>query len=219
MWGSGHLKPSDMEAVKRVDGDLDVRAVRGPRTRNALLKLGVACPEIYGDPAILLPFLIAKSPSIPDKVGVVPHYSQFKEMSSAAESDPRVRVIDVRRPWQEVVKEISSCEAVISSSLHGLIVGETYGIPSVLVIFGKVLHGDLLKFHDYFESTGRDCSYSNCLPDSPLPIDALLSAAHKCPKPSFDREGILQSFPYLREGVKNLEDLAKYSSLYCSKAT
>jgi pyruvyltransferase len=45
--------------------------------------------------------------------------------------DPQVRVIDPRRPWRTVVDEIAASDVVISSSLHGVIVAEAYGIPAV----------------------------------------------------------------------------------------
>ena len=60
IWGSGILnEPSRREVIfqKLSRRKLDVRAVRGPLTRDALLRLGHQCPEIYGDPAILMPMI------------------------------------------------------------------------------------------------------------------------------------------------------------------
>jgi pyruvyltransferase len=51
IWGSGVREPDNpLPAIPR-----KVLAVRGPLTRKYLISQGVECPEIYGDPALLLP--------------------------------------------------------------------------------------------------------------------------------------------------------------------
>lgn len=59
IWGSGiyPLGKIDTLLQKISRRKLDVRAVRGPLTRKVLLELGHKCPEIYGDPAILMPLI------------------------------------------------------------------------------------------------------------------------------------------------------------------
>src|SRR5699024_3940838 len=64
----------------------------------------------------------------------------------------QVRVINVGWTPEEVAKEISSCDAVISSSLHGLIFSDALGVPNAHIRLGDKLKGGLYKFHDYYSA-------------------------------------------------------------------
>lgn len=58
IWGSGMLNYPSSKKRKFIFNHfvkLDIRAVRGPLTREALQWYGHDCPEVYGDPAILMP--------------------------------------------------------------------------------------------------------------------------------------------------------------------
>jgi pyruvyltransferase len=59
IWGSGvngkHPNKTDKNFYRF--SQLDVRAVRGPLTRQFLMDMGIKCPAVYGDPALLLPKL------------------------------------------------------------------------------------------------------------------------------------------------------------------
>lgn len=64
IWGAGFLCDpttskffNEYAFIHRHFHETDIRAVRGPETRRILLEMGFKCPEIYGDPALLLPYL------------------------------------------------------------------------------------------------------------------------------------------------------------------
>lgn len=183
VWGSGALSPENRIRSTRID----VRAVRGPLTRKELLRRGVDCPEIYGDPGILLPRLFpVQPPSVrPFALGIVPHY---KDKGAVEAKDPRVKVIDVETPPEKFVAELASCERVVASSLHGVILAEAYGIPADWVILSDQVTGGNFKFHDYYLGTGRE-------PPEPLTASSLLFERDWTP-PRFNREGLLAAFPF-----------------------
>jgi pyruvyltransferase len=155
VWGAGTIEP-DRPPESR---DVDVRAVRGPRTRAILLRAGIPCPEVYGDPALLLPAVIPWRRSAPrSRLAIVPHYQDKPRVRG---DDPAVRaidsrVLDIQGEIEGFLEELLACERVLSSSLHGLVFAEAYGIPAHELRIGDDVRGAEHKFRDYYEGTGRE---------------------------------------------------------------
>lgn len=129
-------------------------ACRGPLTRQKLLDMGMHdVPEIFGDPAILLPSFYNPDVQKMHKMGFIPHYtdSDLQVVHNWNKKDG-VKFIDVFSDMEDFVKDLKSCEFTISSSLHGVIISHAYGIPSAWVKLSDNLVGGDFKFRDYFQS-------------------------------------------------------------------
>ncbi|SDR69437.1 polysaccharide pyruvyl transferase family protein [Christiangramia echinicola] len=151
VWGSGII-----DIIQPV-AKADFRAVRGPKTRDYLISVGYDCPEIYGDPAILLPKFYNPKVGKEFKLGIVPHYKDFEIAKELYASFPGVKVIDLLTlDVERTTREIMSCDYTISSSLHGLIVSHVYGIPSLWVKFSDYIFGDGIKYDDYLSSMNME---------------------------------------------------------------
>lgn len=128
-------------------------AVRGPQTRNFLLHLGYEVPEIYGDPALLLPHYY--NPNVTKKYtyGIAPHYNDWKKVNLWFSNRNDILIIDMMtNDIESKTNEFLQCERIISSSLHGVIIAHAYGIPAVWQKFSDKVFGDDIKYQDYFES-------------------------------------------------------------------
>ena len=87
------------------------------------------------------------------KIGIVPHYHDYKKAVELFQNESDIKVIDLlTMDVEETTKEILSCENIISSSLHGLIVAHAYKIPALWVEFSDKIFGNGIKYRDYFES-------------------------------------------------------------------
>ena len=147
VWGSGIISRNDK--IKKAK----LLAVRGPQTRKVLIDQGHEVPEIYGDPAILLPRYYNSEIKKEFKLGVIPHYNDFDKVSNWFKDIKDVLLIDLMtNDIEATTNQILKCERIVSSSLHGLIVAHAYQIPAVWQRFSNKLFGDDIKFQDYFES-------------------------------------------------------------------
>lgn len=133
----------------------EVIATRGPLTRKKLLHLNLRVPEIYGDPAILLPRFYNPDVSKNYKIGLIPHYvDKDLEVVKFWSKKSEVKMIDVFSNMEIFVNDLKSCDFTISSSLHGVILSHSYGIPSVWIKLSNKVDGDGFKFYDYYQSLG-----------------------------------------------------------------
>lgn len=152
IWGTGINGKTPLKEQYKFTR-LDVRAVRGPLTRRFLKEhFEIEAPEIYGDPALLIPYLFPefkkKENPAYDYV-IIPH---FKEIHLFPKSR-FPNVIYPTEPWDVVIEKILDSRFVISSSLHGIVVAEAFGIPARML---RVTESEFLfKYMDYYAGTNR----------------------------------------------------------------
>lgn len=153
VWGSGFIH----EGERVIEPPRAIHAVRGPLSRDALLRHGIGCPEVYGDPALLMPRFFNPQVVVAYEVGIVPHYVDKRHPWVAkCRQDPKVSVIDIESGIEDFVRSVKACHIILSSSLHGLICADAYGIPNVWVQFSDNIIGGDFKFRDYRLSIGSD---------------------------------------------------------------
>ena len=152
VWGHGFARYDDRPRVR----PRQICAVRGPLSRQKLLDSGLQCPHVVGDPALLLPRYFDEYVKRRHRIGLIPHFSHFGLPEFARLREQGAELIDITGDLFEVVRSVKSCNLIASSSLHGLIMADAYGIPSKwLTIHGYPIE-DGFKFHDYLESVGRN---------------------------------------------------------------
>jgi len=154
IFGSGVRTSNNIEKGHSYN-TLNVCAVRGPLTRDFLKNKNIEVPEIYGDPALLLPKFYTPIiiNELKDKIGIIPHMSNYTKYVENIDTT-KYYLISPTDLWENVINYICSCKAIISSSLHGLICSDAYNIPNLWLNQYKLAEGDF-KFKDYFMSQNR----------------------------------------------------------------
>ncbi|WP_051146562.1 polysaccharide pyruvyl transferase family protein [Marinobacter daepoensis] len=192
VWGSGFISSADsLQAVPA-----KISAVRGRYSSESLDRSGVEPPDVLGDPAMLMPRFYQPSEQRRQyRVGIVPHYTDlplFKGVTLPGD----VALIDIRQDVEPFIDELLTCETILSSSLHGLIAADAYGIPNHWVEFSGNLVGSGFKFNDYYSSLDEPDAY----PETVLELAnadwlglASLASLHKGYAMG---EALLEAFPW-----------------------
>jgi len=166
IWGSGLIEK------KSIAANCEYYAVRGKYTRNELLARGCHVPEIYGDPGLLTPKYFPNTKLSPSKkIGIIPHYVEYdmiNEIFEKNENSDEIELIDLRNSTQQVLSKILNCENILSSSLHGIIVPQAYGIKTLRISLSDKIYGDGIKYMDYFDSVGIQEYKPMCFNESNL---------------------------------------------------
>lgn len=152
LWGTGFDMSRDRNGALNgytvpENTELVVHAVRGRESAEALRAQGLSVPENYGDPVWFLPKIFPDPGIKTHELGVIVHISELDTPTASAlvraaierykipsELAGLVRIINTYTPatiegLRSKTEEIISCRRILSTSLHGLVIAETYGIP------------------------------------------------------------------------------------------
>lgn len=77
------------------------------------------------------------------------HRSHAPFLALAEIAGLMVRVVNVHQGAERMIREIGASGAVITTSMHGLVTADAYGIPAVWTTLEPSLGGGAFKFRDY----------------------------------------------------------------------
>ncbi|NJN88198.1 MAG: polysaccharide pyruvyl transferase family protein [Leptolyngbyaceae cyanobacterium SL_7_1] len=153
LWGTGVSNAKGFsgqlqrEYGRRPDTQFYVHALRGPLGAEILRKQGITVPAVYGDPVWLLPSIIPPAHEKKYELGVIVHISELAERTDNSgakdaflryqipeelKGDIKIITTLVKPTFDQIeskVKAITACKRIVSTSLHGLVIAETYRIP------------------------------------------------------------------------------------------
>jgi pyruvyltransferase len=146
IWGTGFIREDSPTMPDRVIP----HAIRGPLSASR-----VDGSPALGDPGLLARYLIGYTVKR-FHVGLVPHYTDMELPIARSFGDlvPDSTIISPLQEPREVISQIAACDVVLSSSLHGLIVADSLGVPNVWVELSDNVAGAGYKFRDYLGCFG-----------------------------------------------------------------
>lgn len=165
VWGTGFdagrnaVDPDLKGFLRPPETQFHVHATRGPDSARTLTEVGIEVSGVYGDPVALLDRIWPmRGVEKTHELGVVAHISELTALTPESSVRPELRRYDISDTTssqvkvintlthptvdglQSTLREILSCKAILSTSLHGLVIAETYGIPCAW--FGNSAGGD-----------------------------------------------------------------------------
>lgn len=195
IWGSGFISKD----IKLKVSKIDVRAVRGYLTKARLEnEYNISGDFALGDPVVLIKEFYNPKVTRIKKIGIVAHYKDKELPIIKKLIKLGCGLINIQSDSIEsFIDDILQYEYVFSSSLHGLIVADTYGIPNARLVFSDMVAGGDFKFLDYYSTTDNKSPEKLVVELDVVGQDFLLEAVKLCRISYFleDKEKLKNSFP------------------------
>lgn len=163
IWGTGFIKPVEKKRKIKLTRNIKVLALRGKLSVQELQKFNVKNlgKVPLGDSGLLSSYLYQIQPSKKYKVGIILHYVDKNSVYIKNIKLPDYKLIDVNENPMWILKEISECDVIFSSAMHGLIAADSLNIPNQQIILSNKIVGGLFKYKDYY----------SIFAETPNPID------------------------------------------------
>ena len=152
--GSGFIS-NKSRLLKRPE---NLVAVRGKLTADKLKSRYGIHIDVFGDMGLIANRIFDNLPKEHRyKYGIIPHFKDFDAVNTSEFQSDDVLIIDIRTEnTREFLEKLNCCEFILSSSLHGLIFADSFGIPNQRLVLGNRIIGGDFKFKDYFSSVDRE---------------------------------------------------------------
>ena len=198
VWGTGFIK--DDVVVSSSALRLNLCAVRGALSKQKLESVfGHQLDIPMADPGLLASMLIDEPVEKRYKLGIIPHFREqadprFRELAKISNNS---LIIDVLSNPIVVISQIASCEIIISSSLHGLVIADAFGVPNLQIKVTDNPLGGGFKFDDYYSSYGLPPQVCDLNKESIPDIDEIVrryAVSHDAVKRK--QRQLIESFPF-----------------------
>lgn len=132
----------------------NVLAVRGPLSRERI-ECNNKSSVVMGDPALLADELVDVT-TRDRQLGILPHWTDTRLQYEGVFQPYNPLFISPFDDPKTVVANVGRCQKLVTSSLHGLILADSFGIPRRYEKSPRMLpeEGGQFKFHDYHRSIG-----------------------------------------------------------------
>jgi hypothetical protein len=199
VWGTGFISKAtaDNSFFRK---KMNFHAVRGELSKRRVESiLGHKIEAVTADAGLLADLLVSPMKEKKYALGIIPHFREQTEPVFAELKDKfsNSTIIDLMEDPISVIKKIASCEAIISSSLHGLIVADSYGIPNRWIVVSDKPKGDGFKYHDYYSAYGIDIEPLDHRNASTISINQIVDYYRIEPKMVNEKKALLiDCFPF-----------------------
>lgn len=145
-----------------------IKAVRGILTLNNTINNNHDKIKL-GDPGLLMSYIYHNDVSKDTLIGIIPHFVDKDDPAITTihnRNKKSTTIINVLDSPPKVIKKIKSCKYILSSSLHGLIIADTFHIPNIR--FTTKRNNANYKYDDYYSSLGIESTYIQLKGDESL---------------------------------------------------